>query len=578
MPMQAPPTAPLPSTAPRAVNRSPRWPAGEPFELALPPGTMVDALRRAAAVHPDATAIAFYGRETRYRALDEEVERLARMLRDTLHVCRGDRVLLCLQNAPQFVAAFHAVLRADAVVVSANPMYKTAELQHLVHETEARVAVVGEDVLPQLAPLCAPAHGQAGLRAIVARYADALPTHPRYRLPALLCDAPAVLQGPAQLPWPTGPLQGAPVVSAAGPDDLALLIYTSGTTGRPKACMHTHRAMLFTAQAQLRWYGVDRQSVVSGFQPLFHVAGMQHSMNTPIVAGAAMVITTRWDGEVALRLVADHGITYVNAPPTMVVDLLSQPGLGKDALRTLRVITGGGSAMPEIITARLKELTGLDYIEAYGMTEAMSPTHINPLSHPKRKCGGIPIHETTALVIDPATLQPLAPGEMGEIVLSGPQIFKGYWRRPDADAEAFVTVDGRRYYRSGDLGHVDDENYVFMSDRLKRMINASGFKVWPAEVESMLYEHPAILECAVISTPDAYRGEDVKALVVLKPGHAGTVTEPEIVAWARSIMAVYKAPRCVEFRAVLPRTASNKIDWRGLQDREWAAAKAAAGT
>jgi len=180
---------------------------------------------------------------------------------------------------------------------------------------------------------------------------------------------------------------------------------------------------------------------------------------------------------------------------------------------------------------------------------------------------------TESLIIDPETLAELPTGEIGEIVISGPQLFKGYWRRPDADAQAFITLRGRRFYRSGDLGRQDENNYVYISDRIKRMINASGYKVWPAEVEAMLYEHPAILECAVISTPDAYRGEDVKAYVVLKPDALKDLKPEDIVSWARSKMAVYKAPRTVVFSGPLPRSPSNKIDWRLLQDREWAAAK-----
>ncbi len=559
------------TTGYKAVNLSPFWPAGEPFELTLPEGTLVAALRRTARSTPDKPAIFFYARTITAKQLDDEVEQLAWRLRTELGVAKGDRVLLCLQNSPQFIIAFQAVLRADAVAISANPMYKTLELEHIVQETEARVAIVGADVARQAAPL-AGAHLQ---HVIVARYRDYLPPAVEFRLPEVLSGEPEPLPDhPAFVEW-----QGhskppsKPVLSTATRDDLALLIYTSGTTGKPKACMHTHGTMLFTAYSQERLYAVKPDSVIAGFQPLFHVGGMQHSMNTPIVAGVPVVLMTRWDREVALQMIQRHKITYLNAPPTMVVDLLAKSDVNSDALRSLKLITGGGSAMPEAVAAELKSRTGLPYVEAYGMTEVMSPSHINPLDHPKRQCGGIPVHETESLIIDPETLSVLPTGETGEIVISGPQMFKGYWRRPDADALAFITIDGKRFYRTGDLGRQDEENYIFLSDRLKRMINASGYKVWPAEVEAMLYEHPAIQECAVISTPDAYRGESVKAVVVLKPDAPKDIKAEDIVSWARSRMAVYKAPRGVVFSGPLPRTPSNKIDWRVLQDREWAKGK-----
>lgn len=556
-----------PTAVSHATAVSPFWPEGLPFVLDLPDGTLVDALRRHAANTPDKPAIYFYGSCLTFRELDEEVERLAQYLRHELGVAKGDRVLVSLQNSPQFIIAFQAILRVDAVAISANPMYKTLELEHIVGETEAKVAISGADVLDQIAPLT----GRLLSKVIVARYDTFLPADVAYKLPAVVSAKHTSLPDePAFAEWPTGPSDQTRVLSTADRSDLALLIYTSGTTGKPKACMHTHGAMLFTAQAQARWYEVGDDSVIAGFQPLFHVGGMQHSMSTPLVAGVPVVVITRWDRDVALAMIKTHGITYLNAPPTMVVDLLASEAIEPDTLLSLKTVTGGGAAMPESVAADLYQRTGLSYIEAYGMTEAMSPTHINPPAHPKRTCCGIPIFQTTALIIDPETLEEVPQGTKGEIVIAGPQIFLGYWRRPDADKDAFIDVRGQRFYRTGDLGWMDADGYFFMSDRLKRMINASGYKVWPAEVEAMLYDHPAILECAIVSTPDDYRGEDVKAFVVLKANASADVTEQSIIEWARGRMAVYKAPRTVIFTESLPRSPSNKIDWKSLQDREWA--------
>jgi fatty-acyl-CoA synthase len=213
-------------------------------------------------------------------------------------------------------------------------------------------------------------------------------------------------------------------------------------------------------------------------------------------------------------------------------------------------------------------LYGLHYVEGYGLTETAAPSHSNPPDRPKQQCLGVPYVSSDARVINPDTLQELPVGESGEIIISGPMVFDGYWKRPDATAAAFIEVEGRRYFRSGDMGRVDAEGYFFMTDRLKRMINASGFKVWPAEVESLMFRHPAIQEACVIAARDDYRGETVKAVVVLRAGHQGQVTEQDIIAWCRDNMAVYKAPRIVEFVEALPKSGSGKVMWRALQEAQ----------
>jgi fatty-acyl-CoA synthase len=220
----------------------------------------------------------------------------------------------------------------------------------------------------------------------------------------------------------------------------------------------------------------------------------------------------------------------------------------------------------------LKDLVGLDYIEGYGLSETIAPTHINPPDRPKKQCLGIPIFDTDVRIVNPDTLEELGVDEVGEIVSSGGQIFKGYWKNPDATAAAFFERDGKRFFRTGDLGRRDEEGYFFIVDRLKRMINASGYKVWPAEVETMLYRHPDVQEACIVGTPDPSRGETVKAFIVLKAGRRGEVSADEIIGWAREHMAAYKIPRVVEFAETLPKSATGKVQWRLLQEREFARA------
>ena len=226
--------------------------------------------------------------------------------------------------------------------------------------------------------------------------------------------------------------------------------------------------------------------------------------------------------------------------------------------------------MPAAVGERLQQLIGSPYIEGYGLTETIAPTHINPLDRPKRQCLGVPIFNTDSRVIDPESLQELPTGKVGEIVSHGPQIFQGYWRNEDATKAAFITIEGKKFFRTGDLGYVDEDGYFFLVDRLKRMINASGFKVWPAEVEAQMYQHPAIQEACVIAAKDAHRGETVKAVVVLRASHKGKVTENEIIEWTRQHMATYKHPRLVEFVDTLPKSATGKVQWRLLQEAEMA--------
>jgi len=329
--------------------------------------------------------------------------------------------------------------------------------------------------------------------------------------------------------------------------------------------------VMATAVAGVAWINcLAPDTVALASLPFFHVTGMQSVMNGGIFAGHTLVLLPRWDRESAARLISRYRVTVWTNISTMVVDFLANPRLAEHDLSSLRVICGGGAAMPAAVAQRVRDLTGVDYMEGYGLSETMAPCHINPLIRPKKHCLGIPIYGVDARVIDPATLTELPQGENGEIVVNGPQVFVGYWNDPAKTAAAFVELDGKRFFRTGDLGSVDAEGYFFFSDRLKRMINCSGMKVWPAEVEATLYGHPAVAECCVIAAPDAYRGETPKAVVVLKPG--ATADGSEIAAWCQDKMATYKIPRHFAFVDALPKSPTGKIAWRVLQEKERAAA------
>ena len=547
----------------------PVWPKGQPFEL-TPPATSVWAnLEISARRYPDRAATLFYDAAMSYARLRDDAEKIAGWLQRECGVRKGDRVLLYMQNSPQWIAAFYAILRADAVVVPVTPALITDELRYFVADSGAKVAVAAQELLPRIAPLV----GKTGLsHLLVATYSDALGVATELEVPDFVRAPRAVPAQPGVTAWSAALAAGhVPGPTTAGPDDRAVMPYTSGTTGKPKGCVHTHRAVMFTAVGSVAWIGaLTADAIVLASLPFFHVTGMQSVMNGSIFAGHTLVILPRWDREVAARLIARYRITsWVNIS-TMVVDLLAHPRLGELDLSSLRVVSGGGAAMPAAVAQKLKEVTGLDYMEGYGLSETMAPTHINPYLRPKRHCLGIPIYSVDARVVDVETAVELPRGGTGEIVIHGPQIFLEYWNDPAKTAESFLELDGKRFFRTGDLGFIDQEGYFFFSDRLKRMINCSGMKVWPAEVEALLYGHPAIQEACVISSPDEYRGETVKAVLVLKPGEA--VSAEALGAWCREKMAAYKIPRLFQFVEALPKSPTGKVAWRQLQEKEAAAA------
>ena len=558
------------------------WPPGLPHSLTLPQTSLWFNLEVSARRYPDKPCLIYYDTPISYAELLDDATRLAGWLQQEAGVRAGDRVLLYMQNSPQWVTAFYAILRANAVVVPINPMNRTDELRHYVSDSGAHTALVAQDLAAQMMPLMTPGSGEVGeveagggkpgLRHMaVATYADALRVPTDLTLPAFVAEPAAPVQAPGVVAWrdalarnlPPGP-------HTAGPDDLCVMPYTSGTTGHPKGCMHTHRSVMSTLVGGVQWFNRTQDSVYLSVLPFFHVTAMSGSMNGPIYAGATTVILSRWDRDVAARSIARHRVAIWQAISTMVVDFLSNPNLADHDLGSLTAIRGGGAAMPAAIAQKLRDLTGLDYVEGYGMSETMAATHINPPHRPKPQCLGIPVFDVDARIINPETLSPLPQGEVGEIIVHAPQVMQGYWRQPEATAEAFITIDGKRFLRTGDLALMDEDGYFFMMDRLKRMINASGYKVWPAEVEALMYRHPAIHEACVIGARDTRRGETVKALVVLKDEHRGRVSEADIMAWSHEHMAAYKSPKIVEFVDALPKSGTGKILWRELQEKEMA--------
>ncbi len=553
------------------------WPKRLPPTLVIPETTLWFNLEVSARRYPDKAAYVFFGRELSYSELHRQAEALAGWLQ-AQGVRAGDRVLLFMQNCPQFVVAFYAVQRADAVVVPVNPMNRAEEFSHYITDPQARVALTTADLAAIVAEANAsvPA-GQRLQQLLVTRLADALPAE----IPAAEAPAPVLRDWLYADPaLPAGAVRWADALAAghrpgpatARPDDLALLPYTSGPTGLPKGCMHSHRTLMPNVVGGGLWSHSSAESVSLGVVPMFHITGMLYGVLAPVYLGSTVVLMPRWDRELAGRLISSHGVTHWTCIPTMIIDLFGSPNYKSFDLSSLFYLSGGGAAMPHAVAERLQQEFGITFAEGYGLTETAAPSHANPPERAKLQCLGIPLFGTDSRIIDPETLQELPAGETGEIVTRGPMVFKGYWGHPEATRAAFIEIDGKPFFRTGDLGHRDEEGYFFLTDRLKRMINASGFKVWPSEVELLLFKCPLVQEACVIGARDAYRGETVKAVIVLRAEARTTATAQDIIDWARDHMAVYKVPRLVEFVDALPKSGSGKVMWRQLQEREAAAA------
>jgi fatty-acyl-CoA synthase len=545
------------------------WPANAAHDLVAPATNLFYNAEVSARRYPDKPFLVFYDTAVTFAEFFDQAERVAGFLEGRCGVRKGDRVLLLMQNSPQFVIGYYGILRANAVVVPLNPMNLTQEILRFANDAGASTLIVSQELYPRIEPLL----GKSGLKnVIVAAYSDYLRQPTTLALPEVVSAPRLEIAGAGVTLWKDALAPGLkPGPLTTGPDDLCVMPYTSGTTGVPKGCMHTHRTVMHTLVAGMRWFSMAPETTLMAVAPLFHVTGMQGGMNGPLYVGNTLVMLLRWDRNVAAECVQRYRVASWTAVPTMIQDFFANPDIGKYDLSSIRRLSGGGAAMPAAVAQRLLDM-GVTYYEGYGLSETMAATHLNPTERAKKQCLGIPIFGVDSRVVDPETLRELPAGEVGEIVTHGPQVFLGYWNKPEDTAQAFVDIDGKRFLRTGDLGRVDEDGYFFMVDRLKRMINASGYKVWPTEVESLMYQHPAILEACVIGTPDAHRGETVKAVIVPRPEWRGRIDAQQVIEWCRENMAAYKCPRIVEFVESLPKSGAGKIMWRELQEREAAAA------
>ncbi|WP_153721975.1 long-chain-fatty-acid--CoA ligase [Sporosarcina cascadiensis] len=539
------------------------WPPRIAKTLTVPETTIYDNLAITAKKYPNKTAYEFYGGSATYTELLNEIEKMAGYLEQECRVEKGDRILLLMQNSPQFLVSLFAILRVRGVAVAINPMSTTDDLQFFLEDGDIKMAFTGQELYPKLEPLI----GTTTLDTVIAAaYSDCIDEG------KALGAIPEEVKAPAQVLPKTVSWSKAlnanktPSVYTGESDDMAMIPYTSGTTGAPKGCIHTNRTIQANTTGSYHWMSMSPDTVALTSLPLFHVTGLTHSALNPVLAGSTMIILTRWDRDYAIKAIEHFRVSHWINISTMLIDFLANPKLADYDISSLVVVGGGGATLPVAVGEKLRQWTGLDYVEGYGLSETMSHTHFNPPNRPKLQCLGIPAFNVDARIIDPATGEELGAGEEGELVVDAPQMFKGYYHQEEETKASKIRVDGKEFFRTGDIVRMDNEGYFFIVDRVKRMINAAGYKVWPTEVESILYKHPAIQQACVVRHPDEVRGETVKALIILNDDYKGKVTGDEIIEWSKDQMASYKYPRIVEFRDSFPVTSSGKILWRQLQD------------
>ncbi len=487
---------------------------------------------RWAVAEPDRPAIVFEGRTISYRTLDRDAAALARSLAQA-GVVPGDRVALYLPNTPEFALAYLATLRLGAIAVSVNAIFKSEEVKYILNDSAAKVVFTVADILGNV---------------------------PRADCPSVehvvLCEGDGA--GEPLAHWIARGADTPAPVRSMKPDDPAALLYSSGTTGFPKGVTLSHRNVQTNIRATIAGCGFRAEDRFACFLPLFHVFAQNFIMNSCFEVGATLVVWRRFVPDVVLDGIERNGVTHFFAVPTIYIGLLNAD-VPPARLVSVRYYFSAAATMPEEISRRWTEKYGKLVHEGYGLTESAPCAAYNHVTRHKFGSVGTAIDDFEIKIFDEADRE-VPTGEWGEIVIRGPGVMLGYWNRPEDTAHALRSG----WLHSGDIGRMDDEGYVYIVDRVKDMINVSGFKVWPAEVENYLYRIPGIREVAVYGVPDPAKGESVRIAIV--PAEGATVTGDEVIAWCRQNLAAYKVPARVDIVTALPKSATGKILKRVLRE------------
>jgi long-chain acyl-CoA synthetase len=537
-----------------------QYPPDLPSEIAVEHATALEMFEATAARLADRVAIHYFDSPITFGELDRITDAFAVGLHEHGFQA-GDRLAVYLQNVPQFEIAMIGAWKAGGTMVSVNPMNKAREVRTILDDCGARAILTHESLWADVAREVVPETDVAipittsELDFLAGSTPKALEGIGRRRDDATIALAELVDRHRGSTPEPV----------SLGAEDVAFLTYTSGTTGPPKGAMNSHRNVVFNSQSYREWGALTEDDAVLGVAPLFHVTGLIAHMGASLLTGMPLILFHRWDAEVALELIERHRATFTIGSITVFISLMNAASARTRDVSSLRKVLSGGAPVAPATVRAFEERFGAYIHNVYGLTETTSPSHFVPRGSraPVHEGSGalsvgLPIFNTVVRIVDEDD-RDVAPGEIGEIVTEGPQVVSGYWNKPEETARAIPA--GRLH--TGDVGVMDPDGWFYVVDRKKDLINVAGYKVWPREVEDVIYGHEAVQEVAVVGVPDDYRGETVKAFVSLKAGHS--VDADELIAFCRERMAAYKYPRRVEFLEELPKTASGKILRRELR-------------
>ncbi|GAB6155224.1 long-chain fatty acid--CoA ligase [Desulfosporosinus burensis] len=533
------------------------WPPDLAPELSYRQGQkpLHEYLRDNANLNPEKIAIIWYGREITYRELNDLSERFATFL-SVSGVKKGDHVALFLTNSPQYFIAHYGIQKIGAVVGPCSPLFKEWELESQLNDMEAKVIVAADGLYDIIMKVQSKTQIE---QVILTNYGDYLPTEPTLNVPAEICKAKPFIPGVHDMISVIRDLESSVSSVDLNMKDIGLMVYTSGTTGQPKGALLSYENALFKTAAVAQSSKIGAEDVLLTVMPLYHIAGMLLGLNCPIYANASMVLLYRFDPLAVLQAIERYKCTWWYSVVPMNLAVMQVPNAGQydiSSLRTSRATSFGIILTQEISEAWAKFTGGCEIYEAaYGLSETHTADTFMPSTAVKWGTQGIPNYGTVIRIIDPDTGKEMPVGEMGEIVITNPGVFQGYWNRPEATTQ--TLRDGWVY--TGDMGWLDEDGYLIFSGRFKEMIKVSGYSVFPEEVEAMLIRHEAIAQVAVTGVPDAQKGEVVKAYVVLKSEQGTQISAQDIMDWAKQKMTTYKSPRYVEFRESLPATGAGKV-------------------
>lgn len=545
------------------------YPEGFQEELDIPSMSYFEILEESAKKFASKRAIVFMDSFITYGNLLDLIHKFANALKE-LGVKKGDKVALYLPNSPQFIIAYFAILENGAVVTPMNPLYTAREVTHQVKDAEANTIICLDLLYKNVR--------QADVRIdniVVTNIADFVSSMKR-TLGRLFKNIPY-----EDIEYDGGVYSFKKLIQDHKPErlnvkvnpdeDLAVLPYTGGTTGIPKGVMLTHKNIvsnIYQSYKYFEGYGIfkEGQEVLVALLPFYHIYGQTVIMGGGLTHGQTLLVFPKLDIDQLLNYIQKYRATVFYGVPTLYNAIINHPRANDIDFSSLKLCLCGADTLHMEIARSWEELTKLKITEGYGLTETSPVTHANPYNRVKVGSIGIPIPNTVAGIMDPESNEFLPPGEVGEIVVKGPQIMKGYWKNPEETSKVLIRVDGEVWFRTGDIGKMDEEGYFYFVERKRDLIKYKGYSVFPGEIESVLYDHPSVKECAVVGIPDENVGQIIRASVVLKEDYEGKVTEEDLLNWCRERLAPYKVPKSIEFRSEIPKSAVGKVLRRKIRD------------